>query len=296
MPMWAESAERTSWHPGHIAERYGLFTIIVLGESVLAATVGGATGARRRRDVGGSRGRGRRRAVHRLRDVVGLLRPARRARHRPSRGVVRRAHGRRVRVGLPPLLRVRRRGRDRCRARGGRRSGNGPLGAHRLASRARPHDPGQRLPDRRVDPVLPRQVPARVAQLRKPDRGRVDPRVERDAGAGARDRARARRARRDQHRRPKQAQRQVRRLHGKEYHNEVDEMAREEPMVASRSSGHAAGKLDEGEADRRKAGVQQRLLVGRHTRDPRVRANEPADAASRGSRHGTSSSIDPERV
>ena len=40
MPMWAESAERTSWHPGHIAERYGLFTIIVLGESVLAATVG----------------------------------------------------------------------------------------------------------------------------------------------------------------------------------------------------------------------------------------------------------------
>ena len=32
----------TPWHPGHIAERYGLFTIIVLGESVLAATVGGA--------------------------------------------------------------------------------------------------------------------------------------------------------------------------------------------------------------------------------------------------------------
>jgi low temperature requirement protein LtrA len=40
IPMWAESAGRTSWHPGHIAERYGLFTIIVLGESVLAATVG----------------------------------------------------------------------------------------------------------------------------------------------------------------------------------------------------------------------------------------------------------------
>ena len=33
-------AGRTTWHPGHIAERYGLFTIIVLGESVLAATVG----------------------------------------------------------------------------------------------------------------------------------------------------------------------------------------------------------------------------------------------------------------
>ncbi len=40
VPVWAEAAGRTSWHPGHIAERYGLFTIIVLGESVLAATVG----------------------------------------------------------------------------------------------------------------------------------------------------------------------------------------------------------------------------------------------------------------
>jgi low temperature requirement protein LtrA len=40
VPLWAEAAGRTSWHPRHIAERYGLFTIIVLGESVLAATVG----------------------------------------------------------------------------------------------------------------------------------------------------------------------------------------------------------------------------------------------------------------
>ncbi len=40
IPMWAESAGRTPWHPRHIAERYGLFTIIVLGESVLSATVG----------------------------------------------------------------------------------------------------------------------------------------------------------------------------------------------------------------------------------------------------------------
>ena len=40
LPMWAESRGTHSWHPGHIAERYGLFTIIVLGESVLAATVG----------------------------------------------------------------------------------------------------------------------------------------------------------------------------------------------------------------------------------------------------------------
>lgn len=40
IPYWAEAAGRTPWHPGHIAERYGLFTLIVLGESVLAATIG----------------------------------------------------------------------------------------------------------------------------------------------------------------------------------------------------------------------------------------------------------------
>ncbi|MGH3493670.1 MAG: low temperature requirement protein A [Sciscionella sp.] len=37
VPVWAEFGGRaTPWHPGHIDERYGLFTIIVLGE-VLAA-------------------------------------------------------------------------------------------------------------------------------------------------------------------------------------------------------------------------------------------------------------------
>ncbi|MEO5842046.1 MAG: low temperature requirement protein A [Acidimicrobiales bacterium] len=36
VPVWAERRGATSWHPGHIVERYGLFTIIVLGESVLA--------------------------------------------------------------------------------------------------------------------------------------------------------------------------------------------------------------------------------------------------------------------
>jgi low temperature requirement protein LtrA len=39
VPVWAERAGRTTWHPRHIAERYGLFTIIVLGESVLAASI-----------------------------------------------------------------------------------------------------------------------------------------------------------------------------------------------------------------------------------------------------------------
>ena len=39
VPVWAERSGRpTPWHPGHVAERYGLFTIIVLGECVLAAT------------------------------------------------------------------------------------------------------------------------------------------------------------------------------------------------------------------------------------------------------------------
>ncbi|MGH9280241.1 MAG: low temperature requirement protein A [Acidimicrobiales bacterium] len=40
VPVWAEAAGRTSWHPGHMAERSGLFTIIVLGESILAAAAG----------------------------------------------------------------------------------------------------------------------------------------------------------------------------------------------------------------------------------------------------------------
>jgi low temperature requirement protein LtrA len=39
VPVWAERAAPTAWHPSHIAERYGLFTIIVLGESILAGTV-----------------------------------------------------------------------------------------------------------------------------------------------------------------------------------------------------------------------------------------------------------------
>jgi low temperature requirement protein LtrA len=51
VPAWAERCGGTTWHPGHIVERYGLFTIIVLGESILAASIaiqsaihGGATG------------------------------------------------------------------------------------------------------------------------------------------------------------------------------------------------------------------------------------------------------------
>ncbi|KOU57400.1 membrane protein [Streptomyces sp. MMG1533] len=39
VPPYAEKDHPTSWHPHHIAERYGLFTIIVLGETIAAATV-----------------------------------------------------------------------------------------------------------------------------------------------------------------------------------------------------------------------------------------------------------------
>ncbi|MEU4518972.1 low temperature requirement protein A [Amycolatopsis sp. NPDC024027] len=40
VPRWVERPGATTWHPHHIAERYGLFTIILLGESVLAAITG----------------------------------------------------------------------------------------------------------------------------------------------------------------------------------------------------------------------------------------------------------------
>jgi low temperature requirement protein LtrA len=44
VPVYAERNRRTTWHPHHIAERYGLFTLICLGESIAAATVA-VTGA-----------------------------------------------------------------------------------------------------------------------------------------------------------------------------------------------------------------------------------------------------------
>jgi low temperature requirement protein LtrA len=40
VPIWAERKGETSWHPGHIAERYGLLTLIVLGEAVSSLSMG----------------------------------------------------------------------------------------------------------------------------------------------------------------------------------------------------------------------------------------------------------------
>ncbi len=39
VPFYAELAGTTPWHPHHIAERYGLFFIIVLGETILSVTI-----------------------------------------------------------------------------------------------------------------------------------------------------------------------------------------------------------------------------------------------------------------
>ncbi|MFD5628605.1 MULTISPECIES: low temperature requirement protein A [unclassified Streptomyces] len=45
VPLYAEKDFATPWHPHHISERYGLFTIIVLGETIAAATVAVKSGA-----------------------------------------------------------------------------------------------------------------------------------------------------------------------------------------------------------------------------------------------------------
>ena len=37
VPVWAARAGETPWHPHHVTERYGLFTIILLGECMMAA-------------------------------------------------------------------------------------------------------------------------------------------------------------------------------------------------------------------------------------------------------------------
>ncbi len=139
VPLWAEQVGRTAWHPGHIAERYGLFTIIVLGESVLSATVGVQTAIdldSKFSDLG-------------LVVVGGLLTlftmwwiyfdlPTEHLVERIRRRL-RGAPGRRVRVGLRPLLRVRvDRGHGR-RLGGCHRSAGGSLRAHGRAGRVRIH-------------------------------------------------------------------------------------------------------------------------------------------------------------
>ncbi|RKE19192.1 low temperature requirement protein A [Streptomyces sp. TLI_171] len=52
VPVWSEKDNPTPWHRHHIVERYGLFTIIVLGETVAAATVAIQTALDEHRAVG----------------------------------------------------------------------------------------------------------------------------------------------------------------------------------------------------------------------------------------------------
>jgi low temperature requirement protein LtrA len=52
VPVYAERFGRTSWHAGHITERYGLFTLIVLGESVLSGSVAVSAAVRSPAELG----------------------------------------------------------------------------------------------------------------------------------------------------------------------------------------------------------------------------------------------------
>ena len=52
VPVIAERATMTTPHPHHIAERYGLFTVIVLGESVTAATLAFQSALDEKKDSG----------------------------------------------------------------------------------------------------------------------------------------------------------------------------------------------------------------------------------------------------
>ena len=107
---WAERGRATTpWHPHHIAERYGLFTIIVLGESILSATVAVQAALDAAQATVDARAARRGRAADRVLDVVDLLRPSR------PRGLLI-ATASRVPLGLRPLLRLRQRGRGGRRA------------------------------------------------------------------------------------------------------------------------------------------------------------------------------------
>ncbi|MCQ8193224.1 low temperature requirement protein A [Streptomyces rugosispiralis] len=52
VPVWAQVAGMTPWHPHHIAERYELFTLIVLGESIAAAAAAVRSAFDRSHEVG----------------------------------------------------------------------------------------------------------------------------------------------------------------------------------------------------------------------------------------------------
>ena len=124
VPLWAERAGMTPWHPHHIAERYGLFTIIVLGECVLAANVALQVVVE---DTGWDAdlllvGGGGLVLLFALWWMYFLKEAGAGLARRRELGVL---------VGLRPLRGVRRAGRARCRAGGGGRGGQPPRRPHR---------------------------------------------------------------------------------------------------------------------------------------------------------------------
>ena len=88
IPVVAERAlPEPPFHAEHIEERYGLFTIILLGESVLSAAAGLPGRGRRRRADRGTARRRPRQPADRVRRVVAVLRQSRAPRAHAAGGV-----------------------------------------------------------------------------------------------------------------------------------------------------------------------------------------------------------------
>ncbi len=146
VPVVAERGHQTQWHPHHIAERYGLFTIIVLGETVAASTVAVQSAVYEHEALDELADRGGRAAAG-LRGLVDLLR---RPRPRPAAEQPR-GHS----VGVRTLRDLRVGRGHRRRHRGGDRAGGrqGP----RLAVDRQPRGDrtGGALPRLRLAAALP---------------------------------------------------------------------------------------------------------------------------------------------
>ena len=103
VPSYAERAAHgggTPWHPGHIAERYGLFTLIVLGECIAAVTVALHSASLSHGISAGLVAVVAGRRAPRLRHLVVVLRE-------PGRGGPAPVSPARLHLGLRPLLRPR---------------------------------------------------------------------------------------------------------------------------------------------------------------------------------------------
>jgi hypothetical protein len=91
VPYWAGRAGKLPFHPHHISERYGLFTLIVLGETVSAATIAIQEAMNEHDDVRRTGAARDRRPADRLRGLVDLLRA--RGRRPAGRNSPRRSSG-----------------------------------------------------------------------------------------------------------------------------------------------------------------------------------------------------------